>query len=362
MHAHRRLHRLALMACLALGLGAGPAAAQREAPPVVVATSERREVTELVPVSGTVSSPRVARLSPEVAGRVEQVLVEAGDHVESGAPLLRLDGALAQLALEAAQAATEQARAELADARRRLEDAERLARARGIAETEVRARQTEVRSDTAALQLREAQQRTAAERLRRHELQAPFKGVISRKLTEAGEWVTPGDPVLELLAVQGLRVDFPVPQGYFPRIDQDTPVEVRLDALPGRTLRGRIGEIVPVSDPSARTFLVRVYPQAEDLPLTPGMSAAGTLRLATGERRVVVSRDALLRHPDGRLTVWVVRGDGPQPMVEERQVKTGLSFDGLVAVTDGLEAGERVVVEGNEALQQGQPVAVREQR
>lgn len=362
MPAHRRLHRLALTACLAAGLGAGPAAAQRDAPPVVVATAEVREVTELVPVSGTVSSPRVARLSTEVAGRVEQVLVEAGDHVDVGAPLLRLDGALAQLALEAVQAATEQARAELADARRRLADAERLARARGIAQTEVRARQTEVRSDTAALRLRQAEQRTAAERLRRHELQAPFEGVISRKLTEAGEWVTPGDPVLELLAVRGLRVDFRVPQGYFPRIGQATPVELRLDALPGRSLPGRIGEIVPVSDPSARTFLVRVYPEADDLPLTPGMSASGTLRLRTGERRVVVSRDVLIRHPDGRLTVWVVQGDGPQPTVAERQVDTGLAFDGLVAVTDGLEAGERVVVEGNEALQQGQRVAVQEER
>ena len=362
MPAPRRRDRPALTACLLALFAAGPAAAQRDAPPVVVAITDRQEVIESVPVTGTVTSPRVARLSPEVAGRVDEVLVEAGDHVEAGAPLLRLDRTLAELALEAARAGTEQARAELADARRRLDDAERLARARGIAETEVRARQTEVRSSSAGLQLRQAEQQSAAERLSRHELRAPFAGVISRKLSEAGEWVSPGDAVLELMADQGLRVDFRVPQGYFPRIRPETPVEVRLDALPDRSIPGRIGEIVPVSDPSARTFLVRVYPEADELPLTPGMSASGSLRLRTGERRVVVSRDALLRHPDGRLTVWVVQGEGAEPTVAERQVRTGLAFDGLVAVTEGLEPGMRVVVEGNEALQQGQQVAVREAR
>jgi len=102
------------------------------APPVVVAAAERRSVIEEVPLSGTVSSPRVARLSPEVAGLVAEILVEARDRVESGAPLVRLDRTLASLALEAATAATEQAREELADARRRLADAQESDSFRGV--------------------------------------------------------------------------------------------------------------------------------------------------------------------------------------------------------------------------------------
>jgi RND family efflux transporter MFP subunit len=329
---------------------------------VVVAAAERRSVIEEVPLSGTVSSPRVARLSPEVAGLVAEILVEAGDRVESGAPLVRLDRTLASLALEAATAATEQAREELADARRRLADAQRLVRSRGIAETEFEARRSEVRADAATLRLREAEQRREEERLRRHALITPFTGVISRKLTEAGEWVTPGDQVLELMADTGLRIDFQVPQGYYPRIGKDARVEVRLDALPDRPVSGRIGEVIPVSDPSTRTFLVRVYPQQTGLPLTPGMSASGTLRLGTGQEGLVVSRDALLRYPDGRITVWAVEGSGESATVTERQVQTGLSFDGRVVIRRGLEADARVVVEGNEALQQGQRVSIREER
>ena len=338
------------------------ATAQKPAPPVVVARAERQAVIEEIPISGTVSSPRVTQLSPEVAGLVNQVLAEAGDRVEAGAVLLRLDRTLAELALEAAEAASEQAREELSDAQRRLNDARSLVKSRGIAETEIRARESEVRADAATLRLRVAEQRREEERLRRYEIRAPFAGVISRKLTEVGEWVTPGDEMLELIADSGLRIDFQAPQGLFPRIGSDSVIEVRLDALPGRPVPARIAEIVPVSDPRARTFLVRVHPIEPDLPLTPGMSAAGLLKLQSGDRAVVVTRDALLRHPDGRITVWVVEGDGSTATVRERGVETGLAFDGRVAISSGLDAGTRVVVEGNESLRQGQQVSIRRER
>lgn len=334
-------------------LGAGPRA------PVVVAHPSVQAVVEEVPVSGTVSSPRVARLSPEVAGLVARYLVDAGDRVDAGDTLLTLDATFAQLALDRAAAATELASEELADARRRMADAVRLVKSRGIAETEAEARRSEVRTDAATLKLREAEQRREQERVNRHALAAPFAGVISRKLSETGEWVSPGDAVVELVADDGLRIDFPVPQRYFARIDTDTRVEVRPGSLTAEPVSARIGEIIPVSDPSARTFIVRVYPQQADLPLIPGMSASGMLALAAGDESLVVSRDALLRHPDGRITVWVVEGEADQASVSERVVRTGLAFDGQVAVHSGLVAGERVVVEGNEALQQGQGVTIR---
>ena len=213
--SRRCWHRVIFLTGLCL---CAAAAAQKPAPPVVVAQAERQTVTEEVPISGTVSSPRVTQLSPEVAGLVNQVLVEAGDRVEVDAVLVRLDHTLAELALKAAEAVTEQAREELSDARRRLNDARSLVKSRGIAETEIRARESEVRADAATLRLRVAEQRREEERLRRYEISAPFAGVISRKLTEVGEWVTPGDEVLELIADSGLRIDFRAPQGLFPRI------------------------------------------------------------------------------------------------------------------------------------------------
>ena len=195
-----------------------------------------------------------------------------------------------------------------------------------------------------------------AERLTRHEIQSPFAGVISRKLTAEGEWVDPGTPLVELVATEGLRLDFQAPQAYYPRIGRDTPVEVSLEALPDGPIDARIGATIPVSDPQARTFTVRVYPERGDLPITPGMSATATLRLATGRKGVVIPRDALIRHPDGRVTVWTVHAGEGRTTVRERQVETGLTFAGRVEIRTGLEAGSRVVTRGNEALTEDQTV------
>ena len=330
--------------------------------PVVVGVSEEKPIIELVPLTGTVNSPRVARLSPEVAGRVAAVSVDAGDRVEAGAILLQLDQTLAEIDREAAQAAAAQAREELADARRRLKDAERLVKSRGVAETEVEARRSEVRADLANLNLRIAEQRREEERVRRHSVTAPFAGVISRKLTESGEWVAPGDEVLVLVSDIGLRVDFEVPQGYFPVIQPGTPVELTVDSLPDRAIAAQVSEVIPVSDPAARTFQVRVGLDDASLPLTPGMSASGLLQLGGDETGVVVTRDALLRHPDGRVTVWVVEQQDDVTTVSERLVRTGPAFEGQVTLREGLAAGTRVVIEGNEALRQGQQVTIREAR
>ncbi|MCB1959128.1 MAG: efflux RND transporter periplasmic adaptor subunit, partial [Rhodocyclaceae bacterium] len=246
----------------------------------------------------------------------------------------------------------------LADARRREADGGRLARARTLSASAYEALQSEVRADAALLRQREAELRGARARLARHQLRAPFDGVISAKLTEIGEWITPGDAALTLVAERGLWVDLQVPQAYFPRLNPAIPVSLRLDALPGEAVEARIERIVPVSDASARSFLLRVGVTRDDLPMTPGMSASAVLRLDAGRERVVVARDALLRHADGRVTVWALEDVDAQTRVVERVVQPGLGFDGLVEITEGLAAGERVVVEGNESLRQGQAVTV----
>ena len=91
----------------------------------------------------------------------------------------------------------------------------------------------------------------------------------------------------------------------------------------------------------------------------PGMSASAVLRLDSGQQGVVVDRDALIRYPDGRITVWVVKQAGDEATVTEVPVRPGLSFEGKVAVSGGLTPGTLVVVQGNEALRDGQTVVVR---
>jgi membrane fusion protein (multidrug efflux system) len=331
--------------------------AQDDAPRVSIGTAEQSPIREEVPLTGSLTSPQVAQVSTSVGGLVKRIGVDVGDRVEAGTVLLDLDRELEQHTLEAARAATAQARAELADTRRRLAEARQLVAKNLVPESELLTLEAQADVGRAGVARLEAEQQRQVARLRRHELRAPFAGVISRKLAEVGEWVEPGTAVVELIATDGLRLDFRVPQRYFPRIGADTRLQVSLDAVPGLRLDARIGTVVPVNDPAARTFLLRAYLTAQDIPLTPGMSAHGVLQLDAARTGVVVSRDALLRYPDGRVTVWVVEGDGDSASVTERQVKSGVGFDGRVEI-EGLAAGTRVVTAGNEALQEGQTVRV----
>ncbi len=331
--------------------------AAQNATPVRIATADLVPIVEEVFLTGTVTSPRVARLSTSVGGLVQQVYVDAGDPVERGALLLNLDPELEEIALGRTQAGIREARAELADAKRRLSDAQRV-KSLGITEQEVRSLQAEVSIDEAALEQLQAEQRRHAALLERHNLVAPFSGVVSDKLTEAGEWVQTGTPVFELIATDQLRMDFQVSQEYYPRIDEDNALQVELDAVPNQRFAGRISAVVPVSDRNARTFTLRVVLEDVTVPMIPGMSVRAMLRLGTGGRGVVVSRDALVRYPDGRITVWLVDDSDATPTVSERPVSTGIAFSGQVQITEGLEPGAKIVVQGNEVLENGQTIQI----
>ncbi len=347
-------------AAVALVLASSTTLAAPGAPPVSVADSERRPVVQVVLVSGTVTSPQTAVLSPSVGGLIERIDVDAGDRVEAGEIIVALDRELDNLALERERAEETQARSALEDSRRRLREAEEMGPEKGIAETQIKSLRAEVARDDAALKAASAAARQQEAIVRRHDVRAPFSGVVSERHAEVGEWVSPGDGLVELVATDGLRFDFRVPQSYYTSVRETTRVELTLDALPEHVIPGRIQAIVPVKDPGARTFLLRVTAGPDlELPVTPGMSARAAIRIDAGREAVVVPRDALLLYPDGRRTVWVVDPGSGETTVSERRVETGLEFDGFVEIRSGLEAGMQVVTRGNEALRNGQAVSIR---
>ena len=355
---------LLLLFLLASSLVPAAAEAQRRgggAPLVVTEAVATAAIIEEVPLAGTVTSPRVSSISSEVSGLVSKVLVEVGAVVAAGEVLVALNPELGELEYQALAAAAARAQEELADAARRLRDARQLARRDTISENELQSLQAEVNMATAAARRAQAEQALQQARLARHTIKAPFQGVITKTMVNIGQWVQPGAPVAQLVARDNLRVDFQLPQRIYPRVNSDTRIEIRLDALPGVSLPGRIDTVVPFSEAGARTMLIRATLEQANPAIVPGMSAAAVLRLQRDGAGTVVSRDAVVRYPDGRVTAWVVRrqdGNGDSTTVEERHILIGLAFDGMVEVLEGLSPGELVVIEGNESLRNNQAVRV----
>ena len=336
------------------------ASAQQAGPKVVVERADMRPLIEEVRLSGSVVSPRIAELSVQVSGQIESLFVELGERVKAGAEILRLDSELETLALAEAQAATEKAIVELSESKRRLADAEKLSKSLAISADQVDVLSSQVRAGEAELNRIRSQQQRWEARLSRHKLIAPFDGVISQKSAELGEWLDPGDPAVELTAVDSLHIDFQAPQYVRSRLDRDAEIVIRFDALPGKSYDGLIDWMLPVVNTQTRTFLLRTALQDKTVPLAPGMSASAVLRLRSDEQALTVSRDALLRHSDGRVTLWVVEDSGESALVSQRQVQTGAQFEGRVAIITGLSADEVIVVRGNESLHDGQNVSIQE--
>ncbi len=349
-------------ACLVTLLPAGSEAAEDAPLPVeVIVAKKSTEQTRDLSLTGTVTAKRRARLSSRTTGLVMALQVDAGSTVKQGDVLITLDTKMAEITLQLIRAEMEQAKIELAEAQRRVDEIRDLVGKGGYPKSQAETLKSTLnisKTQLKQLELRESEQ---LETIERHQLVAPFDGVISRKLSEAGEWVTTGTPVLELVEMQQPWFDLQVPQESLGPLKHAEQVSVKLDAFPERSFAAGIAVTVPVKDGVSRTFLTRLQLKDSEGLATPGMSGTATISYRSGDSgSVQVPRDAIVRFADGSAKVWIVKlqGDTASGQVESRLIKTAGRLAEMVEVNQGLSGGESVVVKGNEALQEGQTVTI----
>lgn len=354
-----RALRQGWLVLLAAFVSSAVAGEETAVPVSVIRAEEVRGFVQDLTLTGTVTSPRRARLSSRTEGLVEELAVDAGSAVRKGDVLMTLDTRLAGITLELVEAEIAQAEVEVAEAKRRADEVEELAKTGGFARSEAESRIAEVRIAEANLKRLQVKREEQAEVIERHRLVAPFDGVISRKVAEAGEWVTTGTPVVELVEIERLRFDLQVPQEYLARVRGAESVVVTLDAYPGEGIPAEIDVLVPVKDAVSRTFLTRLSLADSDGRAAPGMSGTATItsRPRPG-KSVRIPRDAVVRYPDGSAKVWVVEKEGGTSKVTSRTVRTAGALGAMAEVIEGLRGGEEIVLEGNETLREEQAVEI----
>lgn len=338
-----------------------PATVRSEEAPARVVTAIA-EKTEGLPgeftLTGTVTARREAKLSSRTDGLVAEVKVDEGSLVKPGDVLAVLDSRLATIALDMIRAEIAQGEAELAEAKRREEEVREISKTGGFAKSEAETRKTAVRIREAALLRLRVREQEQLELIERHRLVAPFGGVISEKIAEAGEWVETGTPVVQLVETEGTRFDLRVPQEFLSRISATERVSVVLDAFPEKILEAKIGVMVPVKDTASRTFLTRLELTDPERLAAPGMSGTARLLHRSGRRDAVrVPRDAVVRLPDGTAKVWIVTEAPAGAVAASREIRAGASLGEHTEILEGLAGGERIVLKGNEGLRENQPVA-----
>ncbi|MGR8949493.1 MAG: efflux RND transporter periplasmic adaptor subunit, partial [Gammaproteobacteria bacterium] len=337
------------------------AVAAQEALPVTVMPVVRIAIAEEVALTGNLVARRVSNLSAEVDGIVKDILVDDGSVVTTGQKIVVLDTDIAEIDRRVAAASVAEAEATLKEAVRRHRELERL---KDQSHTSL----TSVEAALAQISIQEASHRQALSNLartetllRKHQVNAPFAGIVSRKLVEVGQWVDTNTPLVELIDTHLLRLEIPVPQYYFQAVRVGTPAQIRFDALPQQPIESGISAVIPISDTASRTFRARIDIPNATGKLAPGMTAKATLRLTKEKESasIVASRDAIVRKPNGDTSIWMIEEIDGVAKAKPVNVSVGRSYRGGVEILSGnLPVGSLAVVRGNEILRPGQSVRV----
>lgn len=336
-----------LRAGFSLGLLSLLAACHREPPPAVVAelpvatvsvatagAGDRRATEEWV---GTVRSKVRAALEAKVSGRIARMVAVPGQEVKAGQVLVEIDAQEIRARAEQAQAVLQQAEKE----RTRFAT---LLKQEAVTQSEFDAVEARFRVARSAV----AEAETMLGYLT---VTAPFDGVVTRKLAEAGDFASPGRPLVEVEDLRALRFEVDVPVTQAARVKLGDRPKVSVGA-PAQELTAEVSEIDPAADPVSRTVRVKL-----ELPAVAGLRAGsvGRLALETGEAALLsVPTNAVFARGQMELTFVVTNA-----RAHLRLVRTGRSFGADREILAGLDPGEQVIIEGAAALVDGQRVQVR---
>jgi membrane fusion protein (multidrug efflux system) len=321
------------------GKGALPAAPGAGAVTVEAVKVATQSLPQSITAVGSLRSDESVTLRPEVAGRISSIAFREGERVAKGAMLVRLDPAVPQA--EAAQS-----RANLVLAKTKYDRAVDLAKSNFISGQARDEAENNLKVAEAAVQLAEA-------KLAKMDLRAPFSGIIGLRSVSLGDYVKEGADLVNLESIDPLKVDFRVPEIYMRQVQVGQPLQVQLDALPGKTFEGKVFAVNPLIDAAGRSVVIRAMVRNPDTSLRPGMFARVRLITRDAQDALVLPEQALVPQGDQQFVYRVIDGKAVRTKVE-----VGLRRDSKVEILNGVDKGDVVVSAGQLKLRDGAPVTV----
>lgn len=308
-------------------------------PPVEVAEARSRSSRLEIQSVGTLASDEAVTLAAEVAGRIAEIRFSEGAPVEQGDVLVKLDDSLI--------------RAELTDAQARMKLAEaNFNRATSLSQSGIGTERARDEA-TASLATARAAVELAQVRLDKSYIRAPFSGVMGLRQVSVGAYVLAGAAIANLEKIDRLKVDFRLPENTLSDVKSGQEVDVMVDALPGRTFRAEIYAIDPQLDVNGRSLRIRARLPNDDGLLRPGLFARIKVIGADRGDVVVVPEAAVVPRAGETFVFRITDGNAI-----EVKVSLGMRRLGEVEITEGLAAGDRVVVSGQTRVRDGRPVDV----
>ncbi|MGV1014039.1 MAG: efflux RND transporter periplasmic adaptor subunit [Methyloceanibacter sp.] len=296
-------------------------------------------LSEQVTAVGTLLSDETVTVSSEIPGRLEEIHFQEGKPVEKGDPLFTLDDSVY--------------RAQLADVEAKLKLSEQTHKRTSQLFSSKYATAQSADEATSNLAISTAAVELARVQLDKTRIVAPFSGIVGLRRVSVGEYITAGQPLVNLEAIDPVKAEFRVPERFLPAIRVGQTIHIRIDAFPDDTFEGEVYAIDPRLDVAGRSLLVRAIVPNQDQHLRPGLFARVTVLLQLKEDALSVPEQAIVPQGDSQYVFKIVDGK-----VELTKVVIGTRREGRVEIVEGLSAGDQVVTAGQLKIRDGSAVSI----
>lgn len=292
-----------------------------------------------VELQGTIDAKNNVQVSPKSGGVVTSVFVKEGDQVRAGQAIAKVDDQLLRESM-----------AELKT---------QLSLVNTIYEKQASLWKQQIGTEIQYLQAKnnkeslERRMSTLNAQLSQSTVTAPISGVVDQVMIKIGQSAAPGMPLVRIVNLSQLKVVAKVADTYSGSVRKGDLVLIEFPDLK-KTLNSRISFVATTVDPLSRTFTIEA-PLPSDNALKPNMLARIKINDETKANAIVINQNLIQSTENGQL-VYVAVSEGGKKVAKARTVKTGQSYGGQIAVTQGLQAGDQIVTAGYQDLVDGQAI------
>ncbi len=302
--------------------------------------------------AGVTSARFQSKQGFRVSGTILKRLVEVGQHVVTGQPLMQLDPSNLELQLQAAQAQLNAAHSQAAQAQVTLDRDAQLLKQNFISQAEYDRDQVNLDTAQAQVQVAQSQFGEAANQKDYGTLRAAVTGIITQIDADVGQVVSSGKPVITIAKDGDREVVINVPESRVEQLRKAKDLYVTLWAVPGKTYKARLREIDPDTDQTTRTYDAHITVLHPDTSMLLGMTAYVHLPNVGGQKAYVLPLTAVFYQGEKPM-VWLVNKDS---MVAARPVSLLTAQNDEAIINGGLKDGDVVVTAGVSLLHTGQKV------
>lgn len=322
------------------GQGNQNPAGQGQVQNVSIIKVDKADLTNTISIVGTVLPSEEVKVSPKSSGRIAWIQKDVGQEVSAGETLIELDSGDLSLAME-------KTRLQLDDAKRILDQKQTLLDAGAISQNEYKTAENTYQTLQLTMQQNESD-------LANTQIKSPINGIIAARNVNLGETVTSSTTAFTIVNIDKVEIKAKLMEDEVNFVNLGQEADIAVPALSSQTCKGNVAKISPYASDADKTYPVWVEVENTERVLKPGMFAEIKLQYTRLANVIAVPKDSIVDEGDKKV-VFVVNQD----KAAERQVKAGITLNGTVEITEGLNSGDVLITSGLNTITDGKSVSAK---